>query len=72
LSDKPPKLKLLIYLLSFIMPLVGLSVGMVYYLRPDADCHRFGKICLVIGIIAIILSCLSFLGWLGFFFFNIF
>jgi hypothetical protein len=54
------------------MPLVGLSVGMVYYLRPDADSRRFGKICLVIGIIAIILSCLSFLGWLGFFFFNIF
>jgi hypothetical protein len=72
LSDKPPKAKFLIYLLSFIMPLVGLAIGMVYYLRPDADSRRFGKICLVIGVIAIILGCLSFLGWLGFVFFNIF
>jgi len=72
LSEKIPKYRFLIYLLSFVLPLVGLAVGMVYYIRPQEEARRFGKVCLIVGISALILSCLSLIVWLAFFFLEIF
>lgn len=45
---------------------------MVYSLRQEEEPRRFGKICLIIGIIAIIFACIALLVWLAFFFFEIF
>ena len=72
MSEKPPRARFLVYLLSFTMPLVGLVVGMVYSLRQEEEPRRFGKICLIIGIVAIIFACIALLVWLAFFFFEIF
>jgi hypothetical protein len=42
--------KTLLYMLSGIIPIVGLALGIVYLLKSDGYCKKFGALCLAWGI----------------------
>lgn len=45
-------MKILLYIVSFIIPLVGLIVGIIYYTKPEPEYKEVGKICLIIALVA--------------------
>ncbi|OGS41486.1 MAG: hypothetical protein A3K67_04080 [Euryarchaeota archaeon RBG_16_62_10] len=45
-------MKILLYIVSFIIPLVGLIVGIIYYTKPEPEYKEVGKICLIIALLA--------------------
>jgi CHASE2 domain-containing sensor protein len=59
--DKPLEPKWLFYILSFIIWPVGIILGILYMRKPDPDCKAFGKMCLILGIVAVVLLCLCWL-----------
>lgn len=48
--------RVLLYIVSFIIPLVGIILGIIYMVKPDADSKKFGKMCLILAIIAIVVG----------------
>ena len=48
-------LRILFYVLSFIIPIAGFIIGAIYYAKPDRESKHVGKICLVLAIAAILL-----------------
>ena len=50
-------LKFALYILSFLIPIVGIVVGIIYMSKGDPESKSLGQICLVLGIVVIVLSC---------------
>jgi hypothetical protein len=50
--------KALLYILSFIIPVVGIILGIVWMNDQDLDKKAIGKTCLIVGIVSIVLSCI--------------
>jgi hypothetical protein len=48
----------LLYILSFIIPVVGIILGIVWMNDQDLDKKAIGKTCLTVGIVSIVLSCI--------------
>ncbi|MDQ1000896.1 CHASE2 domain-containing sensor protein [Neobacillus niacini] len=48
----------LLYILSFIIPVVGIILGIVWMNDQDLDKKAIGKTCLIVGIVSIVLSCI--------------
>lgn len=46
--------RVLLYLVSFLVPVVGIILGIVFMVRPDPEYKRVGKICLILGVVAIV------------------
>jgi tellurite resistance protein TehA-like permease len=57
-EEKPPEPKWLFYVLSFIVGLFGIIFGIVYMTKENEESKKFGKICLLLGLLPIILGCL--------------
>ncbi|MFE8702808.1 hypothetical protein ACFYKX_19575 [Cytobacillus sp. FJAT-54145] len=51
-------LRVVVYLLSFFVPVVGLVLGIVWMNDQDPEKKQIGKTCLIIGIVSIVLSCI--------------
>ena len=49
-------MKILFYILSLIVPLVGFIIGAVYYSKPDAESKHVGKVCFALAIVAIVIA----------------
>lgn len=49
--------RVLFYLLSFFIPIVGIILGIIWLNDQDPDKKNVGKYCLITGIISIVLSC---------------
>ncbi|MBU8878502.1 hypothetical protein BGM26_05800 [Bacillus sp. FJAT-29790] len=49
--------KVLFYLLSFFIPVVGIVLGIIWMNDQDLDKKSVGKNCLITAIIATVLSC---------------
>ncbi|WP_066288184.1 hypothetical protein [Bacillus sp. FJAT-29937] len=49
--------RVLFYLLSFFIPIVGIILGIIWMNDQDIDKKSVGKNCLLISIISIVLSC---------------
>jgi len=47
--------RILLYLVSLLVPLAGIIIGVIYYARQDPDHKHVGTICLIVGIVAIFL-----------------
>ena len=70
-GNKPLEPKVLWYILSFIIPLLGIILGIIYMQKPEPEVIAFGKNCLIAAIIAIVLCILCWVismlvGGLGF------
>lgn len=50
--------KVLFYILSFIIPVVGIVLGIVWMNEKDEEKKKIGKTCLTLGIVSIVLSCI--------------
>jgi hypothetical protein len=45
--------RILIYVVSFLIPIVGIVVGILYTMKPDNHSQEFGKMCLKIALASI-------------------
>lgn len=59
--SKPPEPKVLFYILSFLISLFGIIFGIVYMTKEGEENKKFGKICLIIGIVALLIPCICWL-----------
>ena len=50
-------MKILLYIVSFLIPLAGIIIGVIYMGKEDEESKALGKTCLIIGIVAIVLAC---------------
>jgi len=57
-GDAPPEPKVLFYILSFVVGLFGIIFGIIYMTKDGEESKKFGKICLILGLIPMVLSCL--------------
>ena len=46
-------IKILVYLLSFFIPIIGFIIGAVYYTKPET--RGVGKMCIILGILSLVL-----------------
>ena len=49
-------MKILFYILSFLIPIAGFIIGAIYWMRPDEPSKHVGKMCIVFAIVGILLS----------------
>lgn len=52
-GETPPEPKVLFYILSFIIPLVGIILGIIYWTKPEEINKSFGKKCVMWACIAV-------------------
>lgn len=68
-GEKPPEPRWLFYLLSFIIPIAGIVLGIIYLTKDDPECKRFGRNCIIAALLFILACCvcyiLYFLGVFG-------
>lgn len=57
-QTKPPEPKILFYILSFLIGLFGIIFGIIYMTKEGEENKKFGKICLLLGLIPWIIACL--------------
>ena len=57
-KDAPPEPKWLFYILSFIVGLFGIIFGIIYMTKESEESKKFGKICLLLGLLPMIIGCL--------------
>jgi H+/Cl- antiporter ClcA len=57
-KDMPPEPKWLFYILSFIVGLFGIIFGIIYMTKEGEESKKFGKICLLLGLLPMIIGCL--------------
>jgi len=50
-GDKPLEPEWLWYILSFIIPILGIILGAIYLGKPEPENKRFGKNCLIAAVI---------------------
>lgn len=50
-GDKPLEPEWLWYVLSFIIPILGIILGAIYLGKPEPENKRFGKNCLMAAVI---------------------
>lgn len=49
-AERPPEPAVLFYILSFLIPLVGLIVGAIYLSKSIPAQKEFGKLCLILAL----------------------
>ena len=47
--------RILLYIISLFIPIIGIIVGVIYLMKPSQDAHNFGVGCLIISILPIVL-----------------
>ncbi len=54
-GSKAPEggLKILLYVLSFLIPLAGVIIGVIFYTRDSLEEKQFGKICIILAVVNI-------------------
>jgi hypothetical protein len=57
-SEVPPEPKWLYYVLSFFVSIVGIVLGIIYMKKDGEENKKFGKMCLILGIVPTALACL--------------
>lgn len=50
-------MRALFYILSFVMPVVGIILGIIWMNEADFEKKQVGKTCLIIAIVAMVLFC---------------
>jgi hypothetical protein len=57
-GDKPLEPAWLWYILSFIIPILGIILGAIYLGKPEPENKRFGKNCLIAAVIyMVVVAC---------------
>ena len=48
-------MKILLYIVSFLVPVAGIIIGVIYMGKEDEESKALGKTCLIIAIVAFVL-----------------
>lgn len=48
-------IRILVYLLSFFIPIIGFIIGAIFYVNKEPDYKHVGKMCVIIALWPIIL-----------------
>jgi len=56
-------IKILFYILSFLIFIVGLIIGLVYYTKDDPESKEVGKMCLILAAVGVLVSLLCGAVW---------
>jgi len=59
-GERPPEPRWLFYVLSFIVPLAGIIIGVIYMTKADPASKKFGKNCIIAAVAAIVACCLCY------------
>jgi hypothetical protein len=59
-GNKPPEPKWLFYAISFIIPLAGIIIGAIYLGKPEPECKKFGKNCIIAAVAMVVCCCLCY------------
>lgn len=57
-SEAPPEPKWLFYILSFVVGLFGIIFGIIYLTKESEENKKFGKMCLILGLLPMVIGCL--------------
>ena len=57
--------KILMYLASFLFPIVGIVIGIIYNSKPELHHKEFGNNCLMIAIGTVVLGCFCYFIMMG-------
>jgi RNA polymerase subunit RPABC4/transcription elongation factor Spt4 len=49
-------IKVLLYIVSFFIPIVGFIVGAIYYTKPEDEYKKLGKTCITLGIVSLVVN----------------
>ena len=49
-------MKILFYLLSFLIPLAGFIIGAIYWSKPDESSKHVGKMCIIFAVVGVLLT----------------
>jgi hypothetical protein len=49
-------MRVLLYIVSFLIPIAGFIIGAIYYTKPEQEYKHVGKICIVLGLVAFLVS----------------
>jgi uncharacterized membrane protein len=60
-QTKPPEPKVLFYILSFLIGLFGIIFGIIYMTKEGEENKKFGKLCLILGLLPMIIACICWL-----------
>lgn len=58
-------LKVLLYIVSFLVPLAGIIIGIIFYTKDTSEEKKFGKTCIILAVVAIVVMCLCFCAFYG-------
>jgi len=47
-------MKILFYILSFLIFIVGIIIGVIYYSKPDPESKNVGKMCIILAIVGVL------------------
>ena len=56
-------MKILLYLLSFFIPIVGFIMGFIYYTKTNPQEKAIGKTCIILAIVSIVLTCVCYFAY---------
>jgi hypothetical protein len=59
-GENPPEPRWLFYVISFIVPLAGIIIGVIYLTKQDPECKKFGKTCVIAAVAAVVACCLCY------------
>jgi hypothetical protein len=48
--------RVLLYIVSLLIPIAGVVIGIVYYTKPDRESKHIGKMCLVLAVVSVLLT----------------
>jgi hypothetical protein len=59
-GEKAPEPRWLFYVISFIIPLAGIIIGVIYLTKQDEECKKFGRNCIIAAVAAVVVCCLCY------------
>lgn len=48
-------MKILFYILSFLIFIVGIIIGVIYYTKSDPESKHVGKMCIILAIVGVLI-----------------
>jgi predicted nucleic acid-binding Zn ribbon protein len=58
-------MKILFYILSFLIFIVGIIIGVIYYTKPDPESKHVGKMCIILAVVGALVGVLCVLAAAG-------
>ncbi|HEX9909032.1 MAG TPA: hypothetical protein VGB78_11320 [Thermoplasmata archaeon] len=52
--------KIIVYLVSFFIPIIGIILGVVFYVNANPEYKQVGKMCLILAMVAVLIAIVCF------------